>query len=734
MAKMKQKSSASSSNGAGEDAPVVRHRTEAPPASEQLLHDEEVPVVKWRKPVLPSDDDSSESAVDELGTRQKSNVSAAGGDVPVIKWKKPVVPSDEESSVSDEPAATHRRVKMPPPDQDVPVVKWKKSNVPAAGGDVPVIKWKKPVVPSDEESSVSDEPAEPTATHRRVKMPPPDQDVPVVKWKKPVIPSGEESLESFPEDLVGKQRQRNLPPSGGAAHDVPVVKWKKPVMPSDEESLESAPGDTLVNLQGREAPASQDVPIVKWKKPVIPSDEESLESLSEDAVPNRRRLKAPPRESLQDVPVVKWKKPVMPSDEDSIESLSVGDPVSKEMGRAGDDDIPVVKWKKPVMPSSQEPPSGKPSPKGVKAAAGKARGTARLSPQSAAAADVPVVKWKAKSPRDSPVRNSTSPESLDTQNSANKTKTKKAGDSMPKQQRPVKKDGLKLPADSKRKVVSPEGPEARRYKVKMPADSSTQQQQQQQSKLGGAGGKAKSRLSPQTHGSNVGKQPSPTSTLSKNKELQFASARKNKGKESPSVSSDTPPDFHRESRRSKQESINLVSSELASPTRYPSTDDVTSYKSSSRRSSFSDSRSPSPPSIDPHIRMAINSPVTRRRTPSPARAAAAAGFSRLSSGQSPVFHQKQLQRLNQGLPRPGGMGLSSIGSSKLRGPKSGLMKGGSPVKGLASSSGDKRRRQLPAFPDSTAGSTSPGGLGRGDSYEGLVTSSTRLVLHEVRAN
>ena len=731
MAKMKQKSSASSSNGAGEDAPVVRHRTEAPPMSEQLLHDEEVPVVKWKKPVLPSDDDSSGSAVDELGTRQKSNLPAAGGDVPVIKWKKPVVPSDEESSVSDEPAATHRRVKMPPPDQDVPVVKWKKSNVPAAGGDVPVIKWKKPVVPSDEES-VSDEPAEPTATHRRVKMPPPDQDVPVVKWKKPVIPSDEESLESFPEDLVGKQRQRNLPPSGGAAHDVPVVKWKKPVMPSDEESLESAPGDTLINLRGREAPASEDVPIVKWKKPLMPSDEESLESLSEDAVPNRRRLKAPPRESLQDVPVVKWKKPVMPSDEDSIESLSVGDPVSKEMGRAGDDDIPVVKWKKPVMPSSQEPPSGKPSPKGVKAAAGKARGTARLSPQSAAAADVPVVKWKAKSPRDSPVRNSTSPESLDTQNSANKTKTKKAGDSMPKQQRPVKKDGLKLPADSKRKVVSPEGPEARRYKVKMPADSSTQQQQQ--SKLGGAGGKAKSRLSPQTHGSNVGKQPSPTSTLSKNKELQFASARKNKGKESPSVSSDTPPDFHRESRRSKQESINLVSSELASPTRYPSTDDVTSYKSSSRRSSFSDSRSPSPPSIDPHIRMAINSPVTRRRTPSPARAAAAAGFSRLSSGQSPVFHQKQLQRLNQGLPRPGGMGLSSIGSSKLRGPKSGLMKGGSPVKGLASSSGDKRRRQLPAFPDSTAGSTSPGGLGRGDSYEGLVTSSTRLVLHEVRAN
>jgi len=721
VAKMKQKSSTSiaaplvsGGDSVGETAPVTQQRRAKapPPGSDESL--EEVPVVKWKKPILPSDEDSSRSAMDELGARQKANMPGAGGDVPVIKWKKPVVLSDEEeSSISDEPLANHRGgAKLPPSD-----------NLPQ---DVPVVKWKKSLTLSDEESLESF-PEDVVGNQRRRNLAPSgeaSQEVPVVKWKRPVVPSDEEHLESDPGDSIANQQGRKAPPS----QDVPVVKWKRPVVLSDEES---APAESHPNQRGRKAPSSQDVPVVKWKKPMVPSDEESF---SEDIVPNKQKLKAPPCESPQDVPVVKWKKPVVPSDEDSVESLSE-DSASKRTGRAPDD-VPVVKWKKPVMPSSQESPSqvpgGKSSSKGVKGAGDhKARGTARLSPQSAAAAataDVPVVKWKARSPGGSPVRNS-SPESLDTtQTSANKAKTKKAGESMLKQR--LVKDGLKLPTDSKRKVASPEGSEGRRYKVKMPADSSTELQQDKAvaaGKLGGAGGKAKSRLSPQTHNSNVGKQPSPTSSLSKNKELQFSSARKNKGKASSSTTAsphdNTPPDIPRESRQSKQESSSCVPPELASPAHYPSTDDVTSYKSSSRRSSFSDSRSPSPPSIDPQIRMAINSPVTRRRTPSPARAAAS--FSRQAPGQNPVFHQKQLQRLNQGLSGPGGMGVSSVGS-KLRGPKSGLIKGGSPVKGLTSPASDKRRRQLPAFPNSTANSRSLGGTGQRDSYEGLVTS-TRLV-------
>ena len=591
-------------------------------APEVPLSGNEIPVVKWKRPVVISDEESSESISEQHIVRQSENMPPSNGDIPVVKWKRPALPLEEDTSpesVLADPAGEQK-----------------------SGGQaehIPVVKWKKPVVPSDD--SITDEPV----TRRKARLPPseePANDVPVVKWKRPVVPSDEESI---PDEPVTRRKAR-LPPSEEPANDVPVVKWKRPVVPSDEESI---PDEPVTRRKARLPPSEEpanDVPVVKWKRPVVPSEKQEVES----------------------VPVVKWKV------QESSKSTSQNKHRVADLKARSPPELVARKSSSPESLDSQK--------------SGRRIRTANQNMRS-------MQDRKARSPADLHARNSSSPESLDLRNTKGKKSSLPSG-----QRRLVKKEVLKAPTDSNRKSLSPEnsGMSAQSYKARLPAGS-REQHEKPSLKMGMPPKRGGSRVSPQQqNGRAVQSSPSnsyASSSLPKPEEIQSTSSRRSKAREAVlnSPGNASVPDILRSSRSKQQKSNGSLSPELISQ--------EISRKPSSRRSSFSDSRSPSPPSIAPHIMKVAGSPMMRRRTPSPARAAA----NKPSPNQSPALQQKQQLKLltNQALSGPH---LTPNLGSKLRTPHTGLAKGGTPVKGLIAP-GDKKRRLLPLSPDS-ASRMSPG--------------------------
>ena len=680
------------SNGSPEDIPVVKWKAKVPPS------DEDVPVVKWKAKVPPSDGSSEDIPV----VKWKAKVPPSDGsseDIPVVKWKAKVPPSDGSSE--DIPVVKWK-AKVPPSDgssEDIPVVKWKAKVPPSDGSpeDVPVVKWKAKVPPSD--GSPEDVPV----VKWKAKVPPSNgspEDVPVVKWKAKVPPSN-----GSPEDVPVVKWKAKVPPSDGSPEDVPVVKWKAKVPPSDG-SPEDVP---VVKWKAKVPPSNgspEDVPVVKWKAKVPPSD-----GSPEDVPVVKWKAKVPPSNgSPEDVPVVKWKAKVpesKPLNRNSSSPESSDSERFRSKGPTGTTEaIPVVKWKKAKVPPESSPQSN------GRLANQKTRNTAKSGSESAAG--IPVVKWKDRIPTEpeSTTRKSSSPESSDALKTNSRMKSPAAKGSMLK----VKKAGLKVPAGPRQKSASPERSEVPvvKWKVKMP-DSQVHEDKSIKNPSSSTG-KGKTKGTPQQHVSRLTQENlnhHAAGSPSQDREEQFqrsSRSRKSRGRIPATNShSDMPPEVSRVSHSSSHQSNSSLSSESFSPARQISTDDLT-QKTHSRRSSFSDSRSPSPPSIAPHIRMAIGSPVSRRRTPSPARMSAS--LNRQSPNHSPALQQKHFQLLmknHQSLPGSSSSpGIPSPGL-KIRNPHSpassvpssggGSIKGGAPIRGLTPPNSDKKRRLLPASPD-----------------------------------
>ena len=516
--------------------------------------------------------------------------------------------------------------------------------------------------------------AVPMVSNWKAKVPPEDEVeeevVPQRKWKvkqvSSVAPASQIVLgDPVNHESTGTEESSMLPgkqmkPARSGESDVPVVKWKAK-MPSDA----AAPSRKVIS------PEDADVPVVKWKAK-IPSDA---------AAPSRKVIS--PEDA--DVPVLK-RKAKMPSD--------VAAP-SRKVISPEDADVPVVKWKA-KMPSDAAEPSRKvisPEDTDVPVLKRKAK-----MPSDAAApnrkvispedADVPVLKWKAKMPTDTSTsrKKAVSPEDSDVP--VAKWKAKMATDT----------------ANSRRKAVSPEDsnfPEVK-GKAKMPIDHSIEENSDSHHSpnlaLKSQGGQLQRSL------------PKNVRNVRSQAKVPNSSAHTTSNGMTSDATHSVCDNNTRISRYASHHQDNSpLSSLVSSPGQHPPGDD-TSHKSLSRRSSFSDSRSPSPPSISPQVRMAIASPVSRRRTPSPAR--------RKRQSPSPVHQRKQIQLLSMnhqlipgsrsspGIPSPG---------NKLRSPRShhasgspaggGLVKGGSPISGLGSSNDRKQKRMLPSPPPSAVIST-----------------------------
>ena len=535
------------------------------------------------------------------------------------------------------------------------------------GEAVPVVKWKARL-PAESPSPSLSEPSE-------------EDVVPARKWKVKQVPSHEENHLQPGEEVAAGGGSPRLSPQGRLARptqrpvqqdtreedddEVPVVKWKARV-PDDE--------------------SSSDVPVVKWKAKVpqensVPKRAKMPAEAPESDVPAKRRAKVPedgaapvvrrkarmPEEPQNsDVPVVKWK--------------------AKMPEEPQNPDVPVVKWKAkvPADDPQSSPPMGRRKPR---------------VPENSQPSDVPVVKWKAKMPEDPQISSQT-------------VVRKKA--KMPEDDVPVVKWKAKMPQGEPSSDVP-----VVKWKASSPAGSTESLKMRHSPKeLKRSLQNAKGLRAPRkvaTMPSNGDATTSPAQHAAESVQL-------------PPVSHSTP---HQPTTPPSSPTFSPVVS--ASDLSSQSEPQVT--KSLSRRSSFSESRSPSPPSISPQVRMAIASPILSRRTPSPSRGLAGSMGS-LNSRQSPVaspsLQQKHLQYIGGGQQSPVmGRSLASASSpgsgghiSRIRTPRSpqpGMVKAGSPMKGLTPPGERKQKRMLPSGPFSAGKGQERGGR----SNQSTPTSSNR---------
>ena len=376
------------------------------------------------------------------------------------------------------------------------------------------------------------------------------------------------------------------------------------------------------------------------------------------------KAKKVPEEDLQhsdDVPVVKWKAKKVP-EEDSQHSDNV--PVVKWKGKKvpeedlqHSDDVPVVKWKAKKVPEEDSQHSDN-----VPVVKWKGK---KVPEEDSQHSDVPVVKWKAKQV----------PEE-DSQHS----------DDVPV----VKWKAKKVPEeDSQHSDVPVVKWKAKKVPEKQPQHSDVPVVKQKANSSSAKGlpkvNKNQARVAKIPAGDkSVHHEPSNVHPVDKKPQ----SLQKSRSHQLPSPSSPALSPVHSLSHQTQDNS-------------------ETPRKSHSRRSSISDSRSPSPPSISPQVRMAIASPILSRRTPSPSRGLAGGG-PRQSPSSSTAMHPKQLQYLGGGqhsslASRPPS-GTGSVGhGSRIRTPRSQSASGvktGSPMKGLTPPSDRKQKRVLPTPPSS----------------------------------
>ena len=617
----------------------------------------------------------------DISSGQDSGSSPAeGGEtVPVVKWKAKM-PVDSSSSPAEDLE-----------EDPAPKRKWKVRQVPSSSGNgttedelersghhataqgpqqraqnrqgnsetVPVVKWKARV-PVDDDDDEDESPSDVPVVKWKAKMPQENSDVPVVKWKAKMPAEDTQN-----DDIPVVRRKAKKPDEAIPTSDVPVVKWKAKV--PDEGQNSDVP--VVRKTAGKKAQISSeedDVPVVKWKARMPQDGQNSVSPGSQ-----RRAVKE------DDVPVVKWKARV-PQD---------GSPSTRKKAQvpAEEDDVPVVKWKARMPQDGQNSLSPGPKKKAaqeddVPVVTWKARvpqdeqnsvspGTRRKAQVPTEEDDVPVVKWKAKMPQQEPSapaarRKARMPE--DNQNSDDPVVNRRVkAPSDPSAADPS--DNLR-PQEDQRQAHSPRGVRKARKVARVPAEDLI------------------------------------TST-------EVARVR--------SPREDLPPTL--------PEPVTPPLSPPLSPIGSPAhqTQDDEPYKPKkpvSRHASFSESRSPSPPSISPHVRMAIASPVLSRRTPSPSRSSLTASLGSLSSRQSPsaspIVQARQLQQYMSGgglgapqqqqnspassrsftgsIPSPGS------GGSKLRTPRSkstGVVKTNAPMKGLTPP-GERKKRMLPPSPDS----------------------------------
>ena len=452
--------------------------------------------------------------------------------------------------------------------------------------------------------------------------------------------------------------------------DVPVVKWKAK-MPLDDVSVEGTPVVEWKAHKAEEkltAGLTTDLPVKKWKIN-MPADSEISEDSDVPVV--KWKAKMPPADSTaqrnkaissedSDVPVIKWKAK-MPTDT----------AVSKRKAKGEEPDVPVVKWKA-KMPAETSPSRGE-----------------IISPEDS---DVPVIKWKAKMPK----RKTVSPEVTDVP--LVKLKARSPVDHKEQHSSDVRhssSSALKPQGGGQARLHSPKNVRSR---LKGPST--------------GAHSPRNSGHSPSSP-STGGHSPSSPRNGDHSPSSPSTDARSpNKSAHSPSnsVISDAPHTVGEESARiSRLASHQQTRSSSSSPVKQPPEQEVaTKTTSLSRRSSFCDSRSPSPPSISPQVRMSMGSPVSRRRTPSPARAMSG---TRRRQSSSPVARRKRMQLLatnHQLIPATTSTPGLQTPSSKLRNPRShsaisatvggGLVKPGAPMVGLARPSDLKQKRVLPNTP------------------------------------
>lgn len=591
--------------------------------------------------------------------------------IPVVKWKAkmPSEPSPSSSLSADDNAG-----------DAIPVVKWK-AKMPSepsppsslsaddnAGDTIPVVKWKAKVPDEPSPSSLSAD----------------DDITPSRKWKVRQVPSenhhnlavNEEEMAIADVVAAGGTHRRGRPAQTRRqdGEDVPVVKWKAK-MPPDQDS----------------SPSSDDVPVVKWKAKV-----------PQETAASEKRAKMPPAEVQgSDVPVVKWKAR-MPGDNE--------EPAARRKAKVPEDsggsDVPVVKWKAkarvpedsnvPVVRSKvledvQSPDVPVIKWKGKTPREGNApviRRKAKMPEEPGSqASDVPIVKWKAKMPDDSQ-----SPNSF-----AMRKKAKGPAVNHQAEDVPVARWKAKMPAENgqpfvKKRAKPPEDQTSDvpivKWKAKMPhPDNEIPNSRLKVASSSAEGLKQNhSSLSPKGYRSPRKVAAMPSSRSSEDVAPHSRSQR--------NTSPPTPPH-----------------SPVSSSTQLPQ-DEPAPSKPLSRRSSFSESRSPSPPSISPQVRMAIASPILSRRTPSPSRSLTSS-LSSLTSRQSPVaspvMQRRQLQYIG------GGGGQQSPGTSRLFTGAPSPIPGGhvsrirtprsqsavnSPLKGLTPPGERKHRRVLPSGPSS----------------------------------
>ena len=524
-----------------------------------------------------------------------------------------------------------------------------------------------------------------------------EDQLPSRKWKVKQVPSSARSavLSAEDEEIIAEERDV----SEGSVDDVPIVKWKAAV-PVDDDA--SPPMVKWKAKMPAETQGSDDVPVVR-RKAKMPE-----ETHGSDDIPVVQRKAKIPEEThgSSDVPVVKWKAK-MPTETQGSDDVrwKAKMPVETQ----GSDDVPVVRWKA-KMPAETQGSDDVPV----------VRRKAKMPAETQGSDDVPVVRRKAKMP-------------AETQGSDDvpvvRRKAKMPAETQGSDDVPVVRRKAKMPAETqgsddvpvvRRKAKVPQGSDG--WKVKMPAETHGSDNVSVP--------RRKAKLPEDPRYSDVGKLKakmpqnvkSGTTMLPRSDDVPVvkskASTNDGPNPQRHRKIAKMPVDDYSSSEGTPSHSTShLVSSPPHSPVISPS---HTPRKSLSRRSSFSESRSPSPPSISPHVRRAIASPILSRRTPSPSRGLVGSLNARVSPGASPVLQQKHLHYISSNHQSPATgtspsrsftSGITSSGPtghmSRIRTPRSqstGKVKTSSPLKGLTPPGERKHKRTLPMGPpDVTTG-------------------------------
>lgn len=554
------------------------------------------------------------------------------------------------------------------------------NSLPNDNGDaIPVVKWK------------AKDPSEPGSLSS-LSAPSEGNAVPSRKWKVNQVPATAGGLENHHSDeeiataevaaVEGnhslQRRSRATRPApqrqDDNEEDVPVVRWKAK-MPEEESPHSDVPVVKWKAKAPQEATATEkrtkmpveshgsDVPVVKWKAKMPAEDSD---------VPVVRRAKMPEDARGSDVPLVKWKARVPESGDDPV--------VRRRADDAQSSDVPVVKWKA-KMPAEDVSPA--------------VRRKAKMPEETS---DVPVVKWKAKMPEDSQPSNSP----------GMRKKAKAPPENHQASDVPVIKWKAKMPAEDgqpslkkRPKVLEASDVPVVKWKAKMPPQPDDEASEARWKASNPTSSMESLKPHRQKHSSL-----SPKRTRSPRKVATMPD-------EDTTQDSEDLPASHSSHHQTMPSSSPPHSPTTVSSTQLPESEPAPA-KSLSRRSSFSESRSPSPPSISHQVRMAIASPIMSRRTPSPSRSLTAS-LSSLNSRQSPiaspVMQQRHLHYISGGQQSPG-TNRSFTGApspipgghvSRVRTPRSqqsGVVKTSSPMKGLTPPGERKHRRVLPSGPSS----------------------------------